>query len=154
MSLFLIILRPFNCNFREEKEGPPEKKFKHTAQVVVDQPEDPDKIVIDSVRDTSSWFEEVGLLTIRFRWSINTKHTCSLQALLLPSWKIHSVPRDYHSMVTGSGAAPKEVGGADPRGTVLLDRLPWARNFFLRHNQKQKLDFLSFFSRLKNFVES
>lgn len=44
---------------REEKEGPPEKKMKHTSQVVVDQPEDPDKIVIDSVRDTTSWIEEV-----------------------------------------------------------------------------------------------
>lgn len=44
---------------RDEKDGPPEKKMKHTSQVVVDQPEDPDKIVIDSVRDTTSWIEEV-----------------------------------------------------------------------------------------------
>lgn len=33
--------------------------MKLTAQVVVDQPEDPDKIVIDSIPDTTSWIEEV-----------------------------------------------------------------------------------------------
>ena len=47
---------------RDETDGPPEKKMKHTSQVVVDQPEDPDKIVIDSVRDTTSWIEEVKSL--------------------------------------------------------------------------------------------
>ena len=47
---------------RDETDGPPEKKMKHTSQVVVDQPEDPDKIVIDSVRDTTSWIEEVKYL--------------------------------------------------------------------------------------------
>ena len=44
---------------RDERDGPPEKKMKHTSQVVVDQPEDPDKIVIDSVIDTTSYIEEV-----------------------------------------------------------------------------------------------
>ena len=47
---------------RDETDGPPEKKMKHTSQVVVDQPEDPDKIVIDSVRDTTSWIQEVNSL--------------------------------------------------------------------------------------------
>ena len=47
---------------RDETDGPPEKKMKHTSQVVVDQPEDPDKIVIDSVRDMTSWIQEVNSL--------------------------------------------------------------------------------------------
>ena len=57
--LIFLLNGTLKFSFREEKEGPPDKKLKRTAHVV-DQPEDPDKIVIDSVKDTTSWFEEVG----------------------------------------------------------------------------------------------
>lgn len=80
---------PVGISTKEEKEGPPEKKFKHTAQVVVDQPEDPDKIVIDSVRDTSSWFEE------EVEWPFTTFCQDLCHELFHPSWEVR------HGAATG-----------------------------------------------------